>query len=130
MEIEKSKFKSYGFTLRRTTNPGAVDIYDYKKHLERLPWHSYSNVVYEYKSGLHAHGVAVILRATDLKRFRFRGWHLHLVELWDPQQWDLYLNKDQSEPTPDMVDTPKEEDFVPPTKRMFPIKQMTGGNPS
>jgi len=87
--------------------------------MNRLPWELYCDVAFETEAGLHCHGVAYIPRGVDLKRFRFRGWKIHFEELYDPQQWMIYCNKHQEAPTVDMVDTPIDEDFKPPTKRMF-----------
>lgn len=122
MEIQKSKLKPYGFTLRKTKLVN-VEEDTYRSHMDRLPWELYCDVAFETESGLHCHGVCYIPRAVDMKRFRFRGWKLHLEELYDPQQWMIYCNKHQETPTPDMTDTPIEQDFIPPKKRMFPKLQ-------
>jgi len=134
MEITKSRTRPYGFTLRKTTLTNVTEE-AYRKHMDRLPWEIYTDVAFEQEAGLHCHGVAYIARAVDMKRFSFRGWHIHFEELYDPQQWMIYCNKHQSEPTPDMTDTPKEEDFIPPKKKMFPkinrtvpIQTMKGGD--
>lgn len=119
MEILRSKVKSYGFTLRKTKLID-VDEATYRKHMDRLPWELYCDVEFENDGGLHCHGVAYVNKGVDMKRFRFRGWRLQLEELYDPIQWTIYCNKHQDKPTPDMVDTPKEEDFKPPKKRMIP----------
>jgi len=123
MEIQKSATKAYGFTLKRTTNPKAVTQEDYMKHIKRLPWWCPSNVVFEKQGGLHSHGVAYIAKGVDKKRFTFRGWHIHLVELYDPQQWDLYLNKNQEELPIDVQTNSQDNDsdFKMPTKRIIPI---------
>jgi len=127
MEIQKSATKAYGFTLKRTTKPSEATEEMYMKHIKRLPWWTPSNVVFEKQGGLHSHGVAYIAKGIDKKRFTFRGWHIHLVELYDPQQWDLYLNKNQ-ETLPIDVQTLSEDndsDFKMPTKRIIPIHSQT-----
>lgn len=108
MEIEKSKIRSYGFTLRKTTLKN-VNREAYINHCNRLPWELYCDIVFEMEAGLHCHGVAYINKAIDTKRFRFRGWNLKLEELYDPIQWTIYCNKHQDNPTPDMVDSPSDE---------------------
>lgn len=119
MEILKSKLKPYGFTLKKTSKVN-LNEEAYVAHMARLPWELYCDVAYETEGGLHCHGVAYVPRAVAMKRFNFRGWHIHFEELYDPQQWMIYCNKHQAAPTIDMTDTPIEEDFVPPTTRMFP----------
>lgn len=126
MEIQKSKLKAFGFTLKKTKLINVTED-TYRSHMQRLPWDLYCDVAFEQESGLHCHGVAYVSRAVDMKRFRFRGWHIKLEELYDPQQWMIYCNKHQEAPTPDLVDTPIEEDFIPPTTRMFP--KMNGDFP-
>jgi len=120
MEITSVPFNSYGFTLRKTKLENVTET-TYRNHLSRLPC-SVNGIVFEQESGLHCHGVMLVPKIINIHTsvlFRFRGWHLHLVDLYDPLQWDLYLNKHQPSPTIDMVDTPEEEVFNPPKKSLF-----------
>lgn len=121
MEIQKSQVRSYGYTLRKVKDPGAVTRDMYAKHIERLSklqGVSFEGVpVYELASGLHCHGVVRIPKGLDTKRLRFRGWHFKLEELYDPQGWYLYLNKGQEDLLPDMIDPP--DDSPLPKGRLF-----------
>lgn len=96
MELQKAQVRTYGFTLRKTKLPANQN--DYIKHLARLsklPGVAVESYVFEYEAGLHSHGIMSIPSGTDFKRFRFRGWNIKLEELWDPQQWVIYMNKHQ-----------------------------------
>lgn len=121
MELQKSVVRSYGYTLRKVKDPqkaGQEDYFNHVKRIEKLPGVSFEGMpVFENSSGLHCHGVVRISKGLDLKRFRFRGWHMKLVELYDPQGWYQYLNKDQDELLPDMIDPPDDEPL--PTKKLF-----------
>lgn len=116
MEIEKSKFKTYSFTIRKVKLV-SVDKDTYMKHLARLPFSKTENIVFEYTGGLHMHGIGVIPNSLDKKRFRFRGWHIYLKELWDRQGWEMYLKKDDDEPDPEDIDV--KDDSPLPKRRLF-----------
>jgi len=120
MEFEKSKIRSYGFTLRKTSLKN-VTREAYEAHCNRLPWELYCDIVYEMEGGLHCHGVAYINSAIDKKRFNMRGWHVKLEELYDPIQWQIYCNKHQDAPTPDMIDSP-------PDQQEFEIRDLKKGS--
>lgn len=112
MQLDKAAIRSYGFTLRRTKNPTSVCRQDYDSHIERLcklPGVTLHDYVFETEGGLHSHGIFIIPVKTDFKRFRFRGWHIHLSELNEGHLWDLYLNKHQPELTTDLQDDSEEE---------------------
>lgn len=122
MEVIDYQYKPYGYTLRRTTDPKNADKEKYIKHLGRIfpPMGCrLCETVFEHEGGLHAHGVVDIPKKADMKRFRFRGWHLKLEELYDPQQWYIYLNKSQPNPLIDMIDPP--DDSPLPKKRIIPL---------
>lgn len=105
MELLKASVRTYGFTLRKTKLPAAQE--DYIKHLARLstiPGCNVESYVFEYEAGLHSHGIITIPAKTDFKRFRFRGWNIQLEELWDPQQWVIYMNKHQHDTLSDELD--------------------------
>lgn len=121
LEIIKSDYTIYAFTLRKTKNNAKSTRELYATHLCRLAhggvFANFNNVVFEETSGLHCHGIVTIHKSTALNRFRVRGWKMYLVEIYDLQQWEQYLNKDQDDLLPDMIDPP--DDFVWPTKRLF-----------
>lgn len=121
MEVKKTVLKSYGYTVRRTKDPANVDEAMYMTHIERLGRLPGVVVegrpIFERKAGLHCHGVIVIPKALDLKRFRFRGWHIHLEEIYDPQGWYQYLTKEQEELPIDLIDPP--DDSPLPKRRLF-----------
>lgn len=121
MEILKTAVKTYGYTIRRTKDPTNADEAMYLSHIDRL--NKLPGVVIEGKpvfentKGLHCHGVIMIPKALDLKRFRFRGWHIFLEELYDPQGWYQYLTKESKELPLDMIDPP--DDSPLPKKKLF-----------
>lgn len=122
LEIETNLFAIYGFTLRRCSKNKPITKELYSEHLLKISCHGVlaevTDVVFEEAGGLHCHGIIRVYRSTSLNRFRVRGWKLHLVEIYDLQMWQQYLNKEQVDLMPDMVDPP-DDDFVWPTKRLF-----------
>lgn len=122
LEIIRSDYTIYAFTLRKTKNPNESSRELLTKHLCGLAhggvFATFNNVVFEETGGLHCHGIVTIPKFTNLARFRVRGFKMHLVEIYDLQQWYQYLNKDQNELLPDMCDDPP-DDFVWPTKKLF-----------
>lgn len=119
LKITRSPTRMYGFTLRKTKLEN-VSKEAYQAHMYRLPIKC-TDVCYEMESGLHCHGIAYVPRGLDMRRLRFRGWRLHLEELYDVHQWMMYCNKHQDEPLPDMVDSP-DDGFEMPKHRLIPKK--------
>lgn len=123
LDLIVNHFTMYGFTLRRVTKNKPITKELYADHLLHISNYgalcNFTNIVFENTSGLHCHGVVKIFKSTSLKRFRVRGWNIRLEELYDPLQWDLYLNKNQDELLPDMIDPPDPDDFKFPMYKLF-----------
>lgn len=120
--LEQSLQTIYGFTLRRTSKKDTITNELYLEHLKKLSCYGvlckFTDVIFEETGGLHCHGIVKIYKTTSLNRFRTRGWRMHLVEIYDMLQWQQYLNKNQEDLLPDMIDPP-DDDFIWPTKKMF-----------
>lgn len=97
------KYQDFAFTLRKTTvkkKPATAD--DYIAHIKRI-FTNNDLKVYDYgfepEGGLHCHG-AVELKDPYIKvqkKFRIRGWRLHLVPLYDMRGWVSYYNKNSKQ---------------------------------
>jgi len=90
--------RSYAMTLRRTLlTKGSPDRTDYINHLSKLSAHGMYLHTYEFEEaeGLHLHGVVSLPEGFNMKRLRYRGWHLHLEEIFDSQGWKTYIEKEK-----------------------------------
>lgn len=89
--------RQYALTMRRTKNPSKVTQTDYINHLTKLRSQGMDIKQYEFEesSGLHLHGVVLLPEGFNLKRLRYRGWHLLLKEIYDPEGWKAYIEKDK-----------------------------------
>jgi len=99
LAIEWSDSIPFAFTLRRTNlKNGMPTQEDYQVHVENLIRSTdvkVTNYVYERTGGLHMHGIFQIPKKFNLKRFRIRGWKMHLEEIYDYDGWKRYMAKEQ-----------------------------------
>lgn len=112
----------YGITMRKVTDPGKNTIDIYEKQMEyftKILNCTFKNVSYERTAGLHMHAFVEIPRDVSLLRFRVRGWSIKLEEIYDAMGWLEYIMKDQPFEQQDLTETPKDEVFIPPKKRLF-----------
>ena len=90
---------SWAFTLRKTsTKKGNPTQGDYDDHIIKLIANtevSQTKWCFERKGGLHMHGILEIPRFFNMKRFRVRGWKMHLEEIYDLIGWHAYMAKEQ-----------------------------------
>lgn len=90
--------REYAFTLRKTNiKRGPPTMDDYHAHLNKLQTKGLimRQHVVEQKGGLHLHGVVSIPEGFNFKTLMIRGWHFHIVEIYDPEGWQRYLAKEQ-----------------------------------
>lgn len=89
--------RDYAFTLRKTKSPDKADKSDYTNHLCKLISKGavVKTSVFEHTEGLHMHGVIRLPSGYNIVYLRFRGWRLHLVEIYDPNGWRRYCLKEQ-----------------------------------
>lgn len=98
IEVELSEKRQYAFTLRKTTNPKTVSPQDYLDILnmwEEMLDTGIIHYVFEESKGLHMHGIIEIPKHVNLIKFRRRGWHVKLEELYNEAGWRYYLLKEQ-----------------------------------
>lgn len=121
-EIIISVTTPYSFTLRKTTDPNESSMDDYKTKLAKfsnmgisITDHVYENNI--VNNGIHCHGVMQIPKKFNMNRFRTRGWHIKLDEIYDRPGWDAYMAKQQILEQNE-TDTPT-DDFKMPTKSLF-----------
>lgn len=94
------------FTLRRTKEPHLANqkmYLDYIGRLTRTLGADIQKVEFEETAGLHCHGIFAVPDMIDRKRFRTRGWHMELKDIYNKQGWEDYCEKDKP-------DTPIEDD--------------------
>lgn len=94
--VELPMKRAYAFTMRKTKLNKGVSIEDYVNHRSYLisKGCEFKQVTYEYEKGLHSHGVILLPEGYDHKVLNKRGWHLYLKEIYDPQGWIKYINKE------------------------------------
>jgi len=92
----------YAFTLRKTTTKKATPTEKvYQDHIERIFTKNGVNIIdygFEEERGLHVHGVCQFTEK-DLKtqkKFRIRGWRLHLTPIFDMKGWMTYYSKNKT----------------------------------
>lgn len=102
-KLEKADVKSYGFTLHMKD----ADEQKYVAILEtikKIPHIKLVDYVFETAeiSKLHVHGIIQHDSGYRFpqKRFRFPRIHIHLVEIYDAQGWNIYLMKQQEQSLP------------------------------
>lgn len=97
--IERAEYRQWSFTLRRTNLKMGLPTEEvYNVHIEnrlrntdvKLEEH-----VFEQTGGLHMHGILSIPKWFNMKKFRIRGWKMHLEEIWDVNGWRAYMAKEQ-----------------------------------
>lgn len=94
--VEVPLRRDYAFTLRKTNVKHGVEHSHYLEHISKMEKYGvvFRDTNYETTNGLHCHGIVSISESMSLKRLRFRGWHLHLIELYDEDGWIRYIRKD------------------------------------
>lgn len=96
LSITKSSTRLYAITVRKTSKPDLVTAAHYESYLQNLSENlnvSIFEYVYEHEGGLHIHGIIEIPRGLNLNRFRTRGYHVHLEEMYNRDGWLKYINK-------------------------------------
>lgn len=91
-------YRNYAMTCRKTRVRNAQPCkQDYINHLAKLTSKGlvFKNVQFEETNGLHIHGVAWMPEGFNIKTLRFRGWHLHLKEIYSDKGWERYILKEQ-----------------------------------
>lgn len=97
-EYITSSSRQWAFTCRRTTSPAIVTREQYVNHLQTLTDKMSCKIidfVFETTGGLHMHGIIEIPKAIDPIRFRVRGWHWYMEELYNEDGWRYYMLKEQ-----------------------------------
>ncbi len=97
MQIHKSKYKSYIYTVKILKDPVFAVSRDYDPFFRRLT--KYVHVKYKVceldsNSVLHYHGIFTARKNFYLKRLCLHNFHLHIRELQCQEQWLRYIHKD------------------------------------
>lgn len=100
VEVTKSTYQYYAMTLRKTKTPKdrPLDCQHYEERIKELETLGIDveDVVYEYTSGLHCHGLALVPENYNFKKVRKRGWNVKFDQIYDYLGWIAYMMKDQS----------------------------------
>lgn len=116
----QSQTKCWAITMRKTKNPLSVNEKTYvtqMNYFKSCLGCVFEVIKFENTSGLHMHGIVRVPVTTSMTRFRVRGWSIRLEELYDPQGWIDYINKDQVDE--DLTLTPEDERFDIPKIKLF-----------
>jgi len=98
MDYITADSRQWAFTLRRTSRPKQVTCDQYISHVQKFVNKlncKLESYVFEEKGGLHMHGILDIPKTVDKKRFRVRGWHWYMEELYNYAGWRQYMLKEQ-----------------------------------
>jgi len=100
------KYQDYAFTLRKTSvrkNPATREAYcDHITRIFSANGLETKDYAFELESGLHVHGVVrafPLIKEQDYKKFRVRGWRVHIVPIYDMKGWHSYYMKNQYVPS-------------------------------
>lgn len=88
----------YSFTLRKVTNAAQSTKSNYVGKLQKFKdmGVQVTDLVYEnnvVNSGVHCHGTMQVPKKFNMKKFRTRGWHIKLDEIYDYAGWLSYMTK-------------------------------------
>lgn len=123
--IAASSTTPYAFTLRKVTNAQKSNKADYITKFEKFKKMGIQITDYTFEknhtnTGIHSHGVMQVPKSFSMKRFRTRGWHIHLDEIKDHAGWLAYITKENVlESQLLLPESPKDPDFKMPTQRLF-----------
>lgn len=100
MILQRSTTIPFSFTLRKSTNVAKSTEKDYMYKFDKFKdmGIELTNYVFEKNhanAGIHMHGTVSVPKKFNMKRFRTRGWHMHLTEIYDKGGWDQYCSKEQ-----------------------------------
>lgn len=98
--LEPANTSPFSFTLRKASNAAKSTKKDYLYKLSKFKdmGITITNMVFENNhtnAGIHMHGTMSVPKKFNMKRFRTRGWHLSLKEIYDNFGWDMYMMKEQ-----------------------------------
>lgn len=94
--LERSKTLPFAITIRRTAKNKPIDeaLYTaFVSYLEERLGCEFQYLSFEKEAGLHLHAVVNVPKIIPLKRFRVRGWHVHMVEIHNEEGWLRYIRK-------------------------------------
>lgn len=123
-EICSSSTTPFSFTLRKTAHADKSVRKDYELKLQKYKDIGITISDHAYESnhtnnGIHCHGVMQIPKKFDMKRFRSRGWHIKLDEIYDYAGWLCYITKESTLESIKVDDSPQDPSFKMPLKRLF-----------
>lgn len=106
-ELTTSTTTPFAFTLRKVTKAENSTKSDYALKLQKFKdmGVQITDLSYEKNktnSGLHCHGTMQIPKKFNMKKFRTRGWHIKLDEIYDYWGWCQYMTKEGSLETPSL----------------------------
>lgn len=108
-DINISTTTPFSFTLRKCSNAYKSDRSDYKAKLDKFTAMGIQVTDYVYEknhidNGLHCHGIMQVPKKFNMKKFRTRGWHIRLDEIYDNAGWLAYITKEAVLEIPELPD--------------------------